>query len=536
MRIVRRNIVRDNDSDEIIVSRSTEKSTALVPVKRIVRKKEIVKPVTLKKSLARDDKSDTAFTGIKGSLEHSSLTEYTEKSMREYGTEVVEHRAVSDFRDGLKPVHRYILWAMYKLGLNSSGPYKKSARTVGDVIGIYHPRGDASVYDAMTNIVNSPVQLVEGSGNWGNFIDEPAAFRYTEARLSRFSEKYLLDPDYLKVTEMIPNYSRDAVMPLVLPAKLPVLLLNGSISIAFGIAAGTPPFHIDGVTELVRLSLKGTKITPALCLRHLKFNYLYGGVCVSEKEDILAFFKNGYGSLFFKPEISINQDKKIIYVTSACPGGLSSEHGINSFVENLAEMEAVKNVQNVTDKTGFRISIIADKHLTGNQFSKLVQAVTKLATRKVYYNIGVTERKSEHDVVFRRDTVMGIIEKWSKWRVEIELKVLDMLIVEYKKDLKFQNLLLLAIKYIDVMTSSLKVDEPIAFLMKRMKVSEDDAKTLLNFRFMQLTKLERQKILDAISKIENNIKQMLAHKKIPENRILADLEVLTKTKKSARRM
>jgi DNA gyrase/topoisomerase IV subunit A len=249
-----------------------------------------------------------------------TLLETTKRDLKIYGQDVVEQRAVPDYRDGLKPVHRFILWACYGLGLKYGTPFKKAARTVGETIGKFSPHGDQATYDAMVLMAgvrsedgkswtskNSNVPLIEGYGNWGDNVDNAAAMRYTEARLSEFSTKYLLDPIYLAVSDYIPNFSGDDRVPLVLPARLPIMMLNGSTSIAFGVSAECPSFAPAGVVELVKRCLSGEEITPKLCTQVLEFAPTFGGKCVSDRKLILPFHKNGYGSLQFMPDMEYDE-------------------------------------------------------------------------------------------------------------------------------------------------------------------------------------------------------------------------------------
>src|SRR5690606_34251284 len=178
------------------------------------------------------------------------LSKFTESALKVYGSYVVENRAVPDFRDGLKPSHRAVLWSMVGLGLRPSGGCKKTARTVGDVIGKYHPHGDKSSHDAMATIVITVPPFVGGQGGWGSPNTPPAAMRYSEAKLSKFAHAFLVDPEYLKVVPYEPNFSNDDVLPLYLPALLPTLLFVTSIPApAYSVRAGNPAFSLRAVAD-----------------------------------------------------------------------------------------------------------------------------------------------------------------------------------------------------------------------------------------------------------------------------------------------
>jgi DNA gyrase/topoisomerase IV subunit A len=458
------------------------------------------------------------------------IQQYTETAMREYGVEVVEQRAVPDFRDGLKPVQRAILWAMYKLSLHHKGAYKKSARTVGDVIGQYHPHGDIGTYGAMVNLVNSSVGLVDGAGNWGNFRASAAAFRYTESRLSEFSDRFLLDSDYVAVSDMVPNFSQDKEQPVILPAKLPVMLLNGSVSIAFGVAANCPPFHPEGVTRLVRLALRGKTITPALCLKYLKFNYKYGGVCKSSDEELLEFYKTGTGPIKFMPEYSVDRRRKEIVLTSVCPGGLTSDSGLRGFMNKCAEIDGVRDVSDQsgknkrTGKKGFRVVIQAGQRC--RSFDDIVEKVERLMLKTERMNIGVTERKIDGTALFRRESVPSIINQWVEWRIDLEVRVLNLLISRENTKLERQSLLLYAVDHLDAIFKALRSRDPKTTLIRLLKVTDEKANAILDLKVRQLAKLERAGILDNIKKIESEIVGYKRHLRKPQVRIDSDLAAL----------
>lgn len=463
-----------------------------------------------------------------------NLLAITQRNLKSYGAEVVEQRAVPDYRDGLKPVHRFILWASYSLGLKSNVPFKKAARTVGDVIGRFSPHGDQATYDAMVGLAgvksedgkswvnrNSAVPLIEGYGNWGDNIDSAAAMRYTEARLSEFADKYMLDPVYLAVSDYVPNFSQDEKVPLVLPARLPVLLLNGSVSIAFGVSAETPSFAPGGVIALVKLCLSGTKITPALCLKHLQFAPVYGGECVSEKTQVLEFFKSGMGSLEFLPDVDVDEKRRTVTLTSACPG-LTSATSWRTLSEKLSAMREIKSVSDSTDKTGFKFQVVADRGVETNQ---LLEIVEKAALRKQSYNIGVTNRTLD-GVAFSRMTVHELITKWCEWRIELELKVLRHLIAQDKQKLARLELMLLAVDHIKIIMDALRKEDSAAYISQQLKISMEDANTILDLKVRQLKALEAKKLKESVKTVTQSIKSLSADLKKPELRILKDLDTI----------
>lgn len=461
-----------------------------------------------------------------------SLLCVTRRNLEAYGRAVVEHRAVPDVRDGLKPVHRCILWALYNLGLKHTGPFKKAARTVGEVIGKYHPHGDGPAYDAMVNLTgtkdetgktwvtkNCAMPLIEGYGNWGDNIDSAASYRYTEARLSEFSCLYLLDPVYLAVTDYVPNFSEDDKVPVVLPAKLPVLLLNGSASIAFGVSAECPGFELSGVLALVRLALQNVEITDALCAKHLKFNPTYGGECISTRAEQQAFYKNGIGTMSFVPSMTLDKTRKTITLTSACPG-LTSQNSWETLTEKMDMSRLVQRVSDSTDKNGFKYEIVAAR---GADFEEFHKEVVSLVTRKWSYDLGVTYREKD-SVEFYRTTVPDILTHWCSWRIELERKAINHLLGLEQKKLERLRLLLLAVDSLAVIMESLRVKDSTAYLVRKLKISDDAANAILELKVRQLKSLERPALVKSVAAVEREIKNLTLDLKKPELRILRDLE------------
>jgi DNA gyrase subunit A len=460
-----------------------------------------------------------------------SMLEVTKRNLKSYGQEVVEQRAVPDYRDGLKPVHRVILWSCYNLGLKYGTPFKKAARTVGDVIGKYHPHGDAAAYQAMVGLAgvrndkgdawstkNSSVPLIEGYGNWGDNLDPAAASRYTEARLSEFSTKYLLDPIYLAVTDYVENFSGDDKVPLVLPARLPVLLFNGSVSIAFGVSAECPSFGVDGVLHLVKQRLQGKIITPMLCAKTLTFEPVFGGECVSERAEILAFHKQGYGSLTFVPFIEIDEKNKQVSIVSSCPG-LSSQTSWSTLIDKLSQLREVKHVSDSTDRNGFRFEIVAERNV---DFETFVDKIYSLTTRRYSYSIGVTYREKE-GVTFKQTNAATIINDWCEWRVALELKVIKHLIGIEKGKLKRLSLLLLAVDNLKIIMESLSKEDSAAYLKQRLGITLEEANSILDLKVRQLKALERKKLQTQIATVKKELTTLNADLKNPTKRVLTDL-------------
>lgn len=454
-------------------------------------------------------------------LTKQSLDSYAEYATKEYGMDVLENRVIPDYRDGLKPVQRAILWSMYKLNLHSKGPYKKAARTVGDCIGQYSPHGDAPTYDAMIGLANTPIAMVDGYGNWGSHVDSAAAYRYTEARLSEFSEKYLLDPEYLAVVHMRPNFSEDLTLPTVLPSKVPNVLLSSNTSIAVGMSASSPSFHIKGVLKLSELCLNGTKLTPELCYKYLIFHYKYGGKCVSSKAELMHFFKVGKGSLKFEPEYDYSLQKREFVIRSTCPG-LSSANTIQGLLDKISNIPSVKLVFDDADKDGIKYVVQFGK--VGDDKIKIaVDAIIKLCIKSESFDFGVAERLESRTTIFRVSPIT-VIEKWCKWRVEIERLVLVNRITKCENTITSLKLMVLAVDNLGVIVKALEKDDSEDYLVTKLKITQDQASIIMDMRLKSLKKLEKTSLKSKLFEASSTIKKYKEALKDPKLLILDDFK------------
>lgn len=444
-----------------------------------------------------------------------------------YGSEVVQDRAVPDFRDGLKPVHRAAIWAALKIGARHNTKYVKSARIVGDVIGKFHPHGDSAAYGAIVTIANNVMpNLIDGQGNWGSHVDNAAHHRYTEARLSEFTDMFLLDKDYLAVVPMVENYDGTMTWPLFLPATLPVQLLVGSPTVpAYGVSAGTPAFKLPGVAKLVELALKGKKITAKMCLKYLETHNRYGGDCISEDEDLLEFYSTGKGSFQYVPDIEYVDDKEV-YINSCCPGGFSSEKSINKSLEKIASLPGVSGIEDSSGRRQGRFNIrykIKLKRQNEADLEKTYDKIEKIVSGSQAFHIGYTHRKRDN-IKFGRMSVCTFIEHWTKYRISLEVAVLKYLIKEEIKKLARQELLLWGVDHIDDIAKALKAKEGPHKHLKKLwpNKSEEFINEILQLKVYQLAKLERNDILSKMAEIKKYISFLKKELKTPEQRILKD--------------
>lgn len=396
----------------------------------------------------------------------------------------------------------------------------------GQETGNYVVAHNSSAYQAMVKMVNSPQPLIDGYGNWGSHVDGAAAYRYTESRLSKFADKILLDPDYLAVSDMIPNFSEDKELPLILPAKLPIALLLGSTSIAFGVAASMPSFELAGVAALSKLAIQNKEVTVVECLKHLKFKYTYGGKTTSPKADIKSLFLTGKGSLTFVPEYAIDVKNKEFIINGLCPG-LQSAGSIEKLLNNIVQLTGVKGAVDETNKDGIRLLISFNKGLTEQKFLDACKDIEKMLPRRESYDIGVTERKKD-GAKFYRMSIPDIFKNWAVWRVELEKKVITHLLTKEQDKLNRLLLLIFAIDNLKVILESLSSKDPKAVLVKRLSISEEKADAILDLRVRQLAKLERSPLVVKQKEVEKEIKSLQKDLKNPLPRITNDIDHLMK--------
>lgn len=424
--------------------------------------------------------SSSSLDGVKAkSIEGVFMHLFARECMGEYGTSIVKNRALADYRDGLKPVQRRILWAMKGLGLYNSKGTAKCARIVGDVIGKYNPHGDVSAYGALTmlaggddgkdtsapNKKNCPVPLVTGQGQLGYKNGDPSAYRYTEAKLSKFSETQLLDPEYLKVIPMMNNYDDQDIEPTVLPALVPNILLNGTNGIAVGVIGGVPPFKFEGVAKLVAAALKGKPITPKACLKILEFNFRFGGEVVNSDEELLEYYRTGSGSVRVIPNYEIVDNT---FITKDAAPYYSVEKYKNALMPEMDKpgqkkkkrksgFEEVLSVDDVSDaKEPFRVEVSFKKGLTHAEKKNLALRIATKMGDTIKFRTNIVEQISKDEVRFESTTIPALINKWVKWRVNLEVACNKAKLKVIQDEIRKQKLYLFACDKLDVIFKVLK--------------------------------------------------------------------------------
>lgn len=457
--------------------------------------------------------------------------DYVRERMTEYGKFTLQERAIPELKDGLKPVYRRLIWAAYVDGYVNNSTTKKSARLVGSVIGKYHPQGDSAVYGALVTLCNNPNSFFVAQGNFGCKAtdDEEAAYRYTEAKLSKIAEKYLLDKDYIAVTPMVPNYDGSEIEPVYLPAKLPFILLQGIEGIATGAATNIPSFSLESVKNLVIEAIKKKKCTPQMCLDYLKFHFSEGGKVCSSKQELLDFYAKGEGRIYIVPTLMYDKKSHSIVVSSYCP-----RFKLNKLFAAALDIEGVSDVEDLSQlnrKTGERSVRIILKLKKSFDEKKAARNILKVVGTYMPYSLMITDRKEDgKDTSFRYTTIPDIIMSWIDWRLSFEIPVVKRLISIEEEKIQKYDWLLWAVMNRDLVHKSWDTkspDEMLTFLCKKGKITKEHAEFVGEMRSKRFTNLSKKELKDKKKESEQIIKLLkrdIKNKDSVSKRVIRELE------------
>ncbi len=427
--------------------------------------------------------------GIDSSIEESYLA---------YSMSVIIGRALPDARDGLKPVHRRILYAMHELGLTSKVAYKKSARIVGDVIGKYHPHGDNAVYDALVRMAQDfsmRLELVDGQGNFGSIDgDNAAAMRYTEAKMTKASEEILRDINKDTI-DFVPNYDDTLKEPDILPSRLPNLLVNGANGIAVGMATSIPPHRIDEIIDALVHVLENPNAGLDEILEFVKGPDFPTGGIIYGKAGIIEAYKTGRGRVKVRAKVHVEKTKnKEIIVLDEMPFQTNKAKLVEQ-ISDLArekQIEGISEVRDESDREGIRVVI----ELKRDAISEIVlNHLYKLTTMETTFSIILLAIYNKEPKIF---TLLELLRLFLNHRKTI---IIRRTIFELEKAKARAHILegyLIALDNIDEIVRLIKTSQsPEAAknaLMERFTLSEIQSKAILEMRLQRLTGLERDKI------------------------------------------
>ena len=419
------------------------------------------------------------------SIPQIDLDQFTYNALKKYTKQTVMDRALPDFKDGLKPVQRKILWSMYKMGLFHNLAYKKSARVSGDVMAKYSPHGDC--YPAIVNLAQAyrKYNLVQGQGNWGSWSGDPAAAsRYTECKLSEFSDVVLLDKDYLAVVPYEDNYDGSEVEPVYLPARLPVCLMGNIQGIAMAVRTGLPCFSLSSLADVCIYYLKNKEM-PENLEEILQFENIYGGKCCSSKEEIKTFIETGNGTITFEPDYEIFKDR--IEIT-----GIQDNFDFEKVASSLEDLSEVKSVKDEGDSK-IKIVIYLNCKVTDK---KAMDKILKKIQTKVLYSTNILNRvwkDEEVEANYRETNIKKLIANWCKFRLKLEKDHLNYQISILNKDIAYQKLLLKAAENVKIIFKALQEEDTKSIIMEELQINSEQAETILNLPIKRLSKLDSEK-------------------------------------------
>ena len=466
-------------------------------------------------------------------VEQQPLKEYTEKAYLDYSMYVILDRALPQIGDGLKPVQRRIIYAMSELGLSAGQKPKKSARTVGDVIGKFHPHGDSACYEAMVLMAQDfsyRYPIIDGQGNWGS-TDDPksfAAMRYTESRLKPYAKSLLQELAHGTV-DWVPNFDGTMNEPVVLPARLPNLLLNGTTGIAVGLSTDVPPHNLKEVASALIHLIDSPKATVAALMKHIKGpDYPTGGELVSPREDIKQIYATGNGTLRLRAAYKVENGDIIITSLPHQISGAKVLEQIAAQMRNrkLPQVEDLRDESDHEEPTRLVITPRSNRVDKEELMSHLFSTTSLERTCRVNMNvIGLDGRPQAFSLV-------GLLGEWIKFRKDTVKRRLQHRLQIVSDRLHILDGLLVAYLNIDEVIAIIrKEDEPKPLLMKKFRLSDIQAEAILNLRLRNLARLEEMKIKgeqaelnEERDSLEKTLKSASRLKTLVKKEILEDAE------------
>lgn len=447
-------------------------------------------------------------------ITESNLVDEMEKSYIEYAMSVIVGRALPDVRDGLKPVHRRILYTMYESGLTSDKPFKKSATCVGDVLGKYHPHGDASVYDAMVRLAQDfsmRYMLVDGHGNFGSVDgDPPAAYRYTEARLSKISNEMLRDIDK-ETVDWDPNFDESRKEPRVLPSRFPNLLVNGSSGIAVGMATNIPPHNLTEVINACVCVLDDPEVTLADLMEHISGPDFPTGGIIMGHSGIRAAYATGRGKVIVRARTEFEEhgkDRMRIIVTEL-PYQVNKRQLIKNIAEQVKDkrLDGISDLRDETDRNGMRVVIELKKDANPQVVLNNLFKQTALQSSFGIIMLALVDNQKQPKILSLRQ----IIDEYLKHQEEILTRRTRYDLKKAQERAHLLEGLLIAQDNIDEVIHIIRsaYDDAKVKLMERFALDDVQAQAILDMRLKALQGLDREKLQGEYDDLQEKIKYYL---------------------------
>ncbi|QKG79985.1 DNA gyrase subunit A [Tenuifilum thalassicum] len=466
-----------------------------------------------------------------------NIEEEMKSSYIDYSMSVIVSRALPDVRDGLKPVHRRVLYGMADLGLNAGKPFKKSARIVGEVLGKYHPHGDSSVYDAMVRMAQDwsmRYPLVDGQGNFGSVDgDSPAAMRYTEARLTKIAEETLSDIDKDTVDFKL-NFDDTIEEPTVLPTRIPLLLVNGSSGIAVGMATNMPPHNLNEIVDAICATVDNPEITVDELLNYVKGPDFPTGGIIYGYQGVRDAYQTGKGRVVIRSKTEIEQTdsgRSKIIVTEI-PYMVNKAEMIRKIADliNEKKIEGISYINDESDRNGTRVVIILKKEAVANVVLNNLFKHSQLQSTFAINNIALVDGRP------KQLNLKDLIVQFIKHRHEIVLRRTRYELNEAQKRAHILEGLLIAIDNIDEVISLIRAAESPnqakEKLIERFGLTDVQAQAIIDMRLRSLTGLERDKVkqeYEELQKLISYLTQVLEDESL-QKKIIKDEMIEIKEK------
>ncbi|HEX7456546.1 MAG TPA: DNA gyrase subunit A [Candidatus Nanoarchaeia archaeon] len=463
-----------------------------------------------------------------GKVEPIEITEEMQRSYLDYAMSVIVSRALPDVRDGLKPVHRRILYAMHELGLNFESKYRKSATVVGEVLGKYHPHGDAPVYDALVRLAQDfamRIPLVAGQGNFGSIDgDPPAAMRYTECKMAKISAEMLADIEKNTVP-LSDNFDGTRKEPQILPSKLPNLLINGSSGIAVGMATNIPPHNLDEVCDAITHLINNPEAAVEALMKFIKGPDFPTGGAIFDIKEIRAAYATGKGRIVMraKAEIEEAEGGRFNIIVSEIPYQANKANLIARIAELVKEkrLEGISDLRDESDRSGMRIVIELKRD---GRPKSILNNLYKYTAMQLAFNVNTVALV---DGVPLTLTLKQILTEYIRHRQKVVTKRAQFDLEAAKTRAHILEGLKIALDHLDAVIETIKkskdADAAKKNLMERFKLTEIQATAILDMQLRRLAALERKKIEDEYSQTLKTIaylEELLASPK----KILAVIE------------
>ena len=460
--------------------------------------------------------SDTFFDNLEDGVEQVDIVDEMEKSYIDYAMSVIVGRALPDVRDGLKPVHRRILYAMEELGLRADKPTRKSARIVGDVMGKYHPHGDSAIYDSMARMAqefSTRYLLVQGQGNFGSIDgDSPAAMRYTEARMSKLSFEMLRDINK-ETVDFTANFDESLQEPSVLPARYPNLLVNGSSGIAVGMATNIPPHNLGEVIDATVALIEDPELTSKDLTQHIKGPDFPTGGTIIGKSGLMSAYTTGRGrvKLRGKTNIEVKKNGRESIVITEIPYMVNK----SKLVEKIADLVKDKRIVGISDlndysdRNGIRIVVDLKKDVNAQIILNQLYKYTQLQDTFGVIMLALVDNRPQ--VLKLKEVLNHYIQHQKEVVVRRTQFDLDKALARAH----ILEGLIIALDNIDEIISIIRssYNDAEERLMKRFKLSEIQAKAIVDMRLKRLQGLEREKIdieYKELTALIKNLQEILA--------------------------